>query len=386
MKALQCPSCGAPVTVKKGIALVKCSFCEVDIQTDYKSAEEFSGLEDKALIKLKRRAFDSLKRNLLTKASLQFKSLSELVTPDNGDEYFEIQAFAFASKLKEGVYEAYNLSSGTTVLNIKSQAANASVEAPYYEFTRLDSLLIELIDEIEDKCEDLEEEFSILLAQKSFKCIVEILEKIIIPATEYICNSASFTETEIYSEYGENYYERVAVEEPVFLAIIIRCHMYSMLIKFLELIDIGESEENPQTSLKIHKDTVKYCFSGIRLDHLKLNRCHPAEPYSYKNVQNTTFLQPEGGDAVKDVMDRWNKLNERLKPYFEKNEKIEKEKSQKVQREKKLEDEKMKLEMIRKREEHLASPKYKKQKERTRKIRVYFFWCLGLLVFLLIMF
>ena len=80
MKALQCPSCGAPVTVKKGIASVKCSFCEVDIQTDYRSAEDFTGLEDKALIKLKRRAFDSLKRNLLSKASLQFKSLSDLVT------------------------------------------------------------------------------------------------------------------------------------------------------------------------------------------------------------------------------------------------------------------------------------------------------------------
>ena len=54
MKALPCPGCGAPITVKQGLASVKCSFCDLDVKPDFNSVPEFEGLP----YKVKNRMFD----------------------------------------------------------------------------------------------------------------------------------------------------------------------------------------------------------------------------------------------------------------------------------------------------------------------------------------
>ena len=81
MKALPCPSCGAPIAVKQGVASQKCSFCENVFQTDFATVPEFEGLDEKQYKKLKRRANDSLDRNLINKAYLQFSSLAPRFLP-----------------------------------------------------------------------------------------------------------------------------------------------------------------------------------------------------------------------------------------------------------------------------------------------------------------
>ena len=72
MKALPCPGCGAPITVKQGLAATKCSFCELEVKPDFNTAPEFEGLSDNQITKLKRRAEDSVKRELFSKAMQRF--------------------------------------------------------------------------------------------------------------------------------------------------------------------------------------------------------------------------------------------------------------------------------------------------------------------------
>ena len=368
MKALPCPGCGAPIAVKQGLASIKCSFCDLDVKPDFNAVPEFEGLDEKQYSKLKRRAFDSLKRDLYTKATLQFTTLSELLSNKSDEDYLEIQALTYSVKLKEVLAPAYNLTNGDTLLDIKNQSTYAAVSAPLYQYVRIDAPMVDLLEEIEDKCDTLPKESSILLAQKSFKYLYETLNEYIIPATNFILESASYTETEEYGEFG-NWINRIALAEPVYLAIKIRCEMYSMLMKFLEIIDIGETEENPETSIKLHQESLLLCFSDINLHHIDLNQRHPYEAYNYKFVL-------EHSVEIREALERWSKLDDKLEPYFKEKERLEKEEEEK----KRLEEEKIreqkKAEAIQKakeekekREKWLASPEYAALKK--KRIRIF---------------
>ena len=367
MKALPCPGCGAPIAIKQGLASIKCSFCDLDVKPDFNTAPEFEGLDEKQYSKLKRRAFDSLKRDLYTKASLQFSTLSELLEERNNEEYLEIQALTYSVKLKEILAPAYNLTNGDTLLDIKNQSTYAAVSAPLYQYVRIDAPMVDLIEEIEDKCDSLKKEDSILLAQKSFNYLYETLNEYIIPATNFILEGASYTETEEYGEFG-NWINRIALAEPVYLAIKIRCEMFSMLMKFLELIDIGESQENPETSLKVHQESLINCFSDIKLNHLDLNQRHPYEAYNYKFVL-------EHSVEIREALERWTKLDDKLEPYFQEKEKREKEEEEKKRIEEEKIREQKKAEALQKakeekekREKWLASPEYAALKKKRIKI------------------
>ena len=367
MKALPCPGCGAPIAIKQGLASIKCSFCDLDVKPDFNTAPEFEGLDEKQYSKLKRRAFDSLKRDLYTKASLQFSTLSELLEERNNEEYLEIQALTYSVKLKEVLAPAYNLTNGDTLLDIKNQSTYAAVSAPLYQYVRIDAPMVDLIEEIEDKCDSLKKEDSILLAQKSFNYLYETLNEYIIPATNFILEGASYTETEEYGEFG-NWINRIALAEPVYLAIKIRCEMFSMLMKFLELIDIGESQENPETSLKVHQESLINCFSDIKLNHLDLNQRHPYEAYNYKFVL-------EHSVEIREALEKWTKLDDKLEPYFQEKEKREKEEEEKKRIEEEKIREQKKAEALQKakeekekREKWLASPEYAALKKKRIKI------------------
>ena len=250
MKAIPCPSCGAPIALKKGISSHKCSFCENTFQTDYKQVPEFEGLDSKQYKKLKRRAYDSLERNLITKASKQFAALAELLETNISEEYLDIKARTYSIKIKEILHEAYNTTDGTTILSVQDEAKNALISDPQYYYTRIDAPMVDLIDEIEDKCETLKREHAIFLARKSFEYISFELETYLIKGTEYILENASFSVKEEYTDFGSKTYY-FAESGPVYLCIQIRCELYSMLMKYLEIIDIDESADNPLTSIKV---------------------------------------------------------------------------------------------------------------------------------------
>ena len=147
MKALPCPSCGEPIAVQQGVSSQKCSFCENVFQTDFATVQEFEGLDEKQYKKLKRRANDSLDRNLINKAYLQFSSLAELLETNIDEEYLDIRAKSYSLKLKEILHESYNTTDGTTIVSVQHEAKYADVSEPSYYFTRIDAPMIDLIDD-----------------------------------------------------------------------------------------------------------------------------------------------------------------------------------------------------------------------------------------------
>ena len=364
MKALPCPSCGAPIAVKQGVASQKCSFCENVFQTDFATVPDFEGLDEKQYKKLKRRANDSLERNLLSKAYLQFSSLAELLETNIDEEYLDIRAKSYSLKLKEILHESYNTTDGTTIVSVQNEAKYANVSEPSYYYTRIDAPMIDLIDDIEDKCDSLGKEDSIFLARRSFKYIAIELENYLIKGTQFIFENASFSEYEEFNEFG-SYTYYWAETGPVYLGIQIRCELYSMLMKYLEIIDIDEPKDNPLTSLEVLENANKYVIKDISLRHIQLNRRHGT--YSYRAISDVK--------SVKEFLDAKQRLEEKLKPYFEEKEKIEKEEERKRKIEEDRIKEQQKAEAIQKakeekerREKWLASPEYKAQKKRQTKL------------------
>ena len=364
MKALPCPSCGAPIAVKQGVASQKCSFCENVFQTDFATVPEFEGLDEKQYKKLKRRANDSLDRNLINKAYLQFSSLAELLETNIDEEYLDIRAKSYSLKLKEILHESYNTTDGTTIVSVQHEAKYADVSEPSYYFTRIDAPMIDLIDDIEDKCDSLAKEDAIFLARRSFKYIALELENYLIPATQFIFENASFCEVEGYTDFG-SYTDYYALAEPIYLGIQIRCQLYAMLIKYLEIIDIDEPLDNPVTSLEVYNNARKYVMQDFNLRYIQLNRRHGT--YSYKEI-----LHDKG---VKEFSDAMQRLEDKLSPYFEEKERIEKEEEQKRKIEEERIREQKKAEAIQKakeekekREKWLASPEYAALKKKRIKI------------------
>lgn len=364
MKALPCPSCGAPIAVKQGDASQKCSFCENVFQTDFATVPEFEGLDEKQYKKLKRRANDSLDRNLINKAYLQFSLLAELLETNIDEEYLDIRAKSYSLKLKEILHESYNTTDGTTIVSVQHEAKYADVSEPSYYFTRIDAPMIDLIDDIEDKCDSLAKEDAIFLARRSFKYIALELENYLIPATEFIFENASFCEVEGYTDFG-SYTDYYALAEPIYLGIQIRCQLYAMLIKYLEIIDIDEPLDNPLTSLEVYNNARKNVMKDFNLRYIQLNRRHGT--YSYKAI-----LHDKG---VKEFSDAMQRLEDKLRPYFEEKERIDKEEEQKrkieeerIREQKKAQALQKAKEEKEKREKWLASPEYAALKKKRIKI------------------
>ena len=364
MKALPCPSCGAPIAVKQGVASQKCSFCENVFQTDFSNVPEFEGLDEKQYKKLKRRANDSLERNLLSKAYSQFTALAELLEAQIDEEYLDIRAKAYSLKLKELLHESYNTTDGTTIVSVQNEAKYSNVSEPSYYYTRIDAPMIELIDDIEDKCDSLNKKDAIFLARRSFKYIATELENYLIPATKFIFENASYCEYEGFTDFG-SYTDYYAVSEPVYLGIQIRCELYAMLIKYLEIIDIDESLDNPVSSLEVLTQAKTNVMKDINLRYVELNRRHGT--YSYKDIANVK--------SVVEFSNAIQRLEKRLEPYFEEKERIQKEEEEKrkieeerIREQKKAEALQKAKEEKEKREKWLASPEYAALKKKRIKI------------------
>ena len=159
MKALDCPSCGAPISLKKGIKTYKCSFCENEFQPDYESADEFEGLTQKKLDKFKKRADAAFERGLLAKAYGQYLSLAELLKEDyeNYEIYIPIKVRCHTCKIKVFLL-SYSVPDGETLVDIQNRAYTADLDnPPEFYYARIDGPMMELIEDIEDECENIKE-------------------------------------------------------------------------------------------------------------------------------------------------------------------------------------------------------------------------------------
>ena len=318
--------------------------------------ENYQELNKKNYKKFKRRALDSVRRNLFPKASKQVSTLVKFLSDKVDEEYLDIKALSYALKLRELIAPAYNRTNGETLIDIQSKAANAEIYSPQWEFVRFDLTMVDLIDEIENICDSLGRKKSIFFARKSWNYIYETLHEFIIPATEYIASNASYTNhIESYPGLRDRTVKK-ALAQPVYIAIQLRCQMYSMLMKFLEIIDI----DNPEISLQIRQESIDNCFCDFSLNSLDLDKRHPKEPYNYEQIMQNA--------DVSEAVERWHNLNKRLEPLLKEKERIEKEKQERLKKQRESEDLQKAQAKKEATEKFLASPEYLAFKKRQKKL------------------
>ena len=127
---------------------------------------------------------------------------------------------------------SYNTTDGTTLA--RSNEAKYKCSEPSYYFTRIDAPMIDLIDDIEDKC-DSQKEDAIFLARRSFKYIALELENYLILQLNLFLRMLPLR---VKVSFKENF----DLPEP-FIGMK-QMSTYAMLIKYLEIIDIDEPLDN----------------------------------------------------------------------------------------------------------------------------------------------
>ena len=398
MKALPCPGCGAPLAVKQGIAAVKCSFCDLDVRPDFNTAPEFEGLTERQISKFERRAEDSVKRELFTKAFTQYSALAELTEDKLDDNYIKFQSLAYSLKLKEFIHSYYNTSNGSTLIDMQNESKYASASEPSFTYTRLDVPMLEIIEEIEDKCETLSPELAKKLAYQTYEDIYADMISIGFPAVIHIYTNFSYYEEEIYGEFGD-YTETYPLPEAVYIAMKLQSEIFNMLFKYIETVDIGKSDEANlkkggliNLAIELGMEDIDLCDFALTVKHL--------QPYKITDLADDEVVEEFlmyvekykkewksfNEDYVKMADEKEKQEEERIKKEEEEKErirleKIEKEKKEeeekerirleKIEKEKKEREEKeriRKMEAEKKRQEWLASPEYEASKKKQKTI------------------
>tara|TARA_Y100001978_G_scaffold185432_1_gene184452 strand:+ start:468 stop:1775 length:1308 start_codon:yes stop_codon:yes gene_type:complete len=390
MKALPCPGCGAPLAVKKGIAAVKCSFCDLDVRPDFNTALEFQGLTNRQISKLVRRAEGSVKRELYTKALKQYSALAELTESNLDHNYIKFQSLAYSLKIKEYLHSNYNITNGLTLDDIENESKYASFTKPSFSYARLDVPMLETIEEVEDKCENMPAEIAEKIALETFIQIKEDMIYIGLNAVIYIYIYFSYYEEEISNGYTGltgfgDYTKTCALPEAVHIAMKLKCEIFNMLFNYLETINIGDTEEAQFHKGGLISLAVEFGSEDIDLtdqtqkfnDHPSPYKLHPS-PYKLIDLADDEVIE-EFLTYVKKYQKEWQSFYEYYAEISKQEEEEEKERIRKEEEEKerirleKIEKEKIereekerirKMEEEKKLQEWLASPEYKDAKKR----------------------
>ena len=386
MKALDCPSCGAPISLKKGIKIIKCSFCENEIQPDYESADEFEGLTQKKLDKYKKRADAAFERGLLAKAFGQYLSLAELLKEDyeNYEIYIPIKVRCHTCKIKVFLLN-YSVPDGETLVDIQNRAYTADINnPPEFYYARIDGPMMELIEDIEDECEKMKEleEENILekgTAQSfAIRCYVELkltCSVVIGNALEHIYLNCSYARVPGWNQYA-SWIDEKALSGPVYLGLQLNAEYLGMFMRFLELIDLGENytsseeDDSPLLSIRLWEEA-RNLIPGINLYQVQIDKRHPREDYKLTDIRNYP--------SVREFFDSFEKLDKKLAPA--KQGAVERERQKKEKE--KLEAEQKRIQAEKERKEYEASPEYAQKKRDERYALFTLVGIIGILVIII---
>ena len=370
MKALDCPSCGAPISLKKGIKTYKCSFCENEFQPDYESADEFEGLTQKKLDKFKKRADTAFERGLIEKAFRQYLTLAALLVEDyeKYDFYIPIKVRCHTCEMNLFLNKNYSVPDGATLVDIQNRAYTADIDnPPEFYYARIDGPMIEIIEVIEDECEKMKELEAEEILKKgtaqsyAIRCYAELklLFSIIIPpAIEHIYLNCSYANVPGWNQYG-SWIDEKALSGPVYLGLQLNAEYLEIFMKFLEIIDIGENytsteeDDSPILSINLWGEA-RDLMAGINLHQIALVKRHPKSAYTLNAIKDVS--------TVAEFFDSFEKLDKKLEPARQGAFERTRQKEEKA----KLEAEQKKIEAEKRRKEYEASPEYAKLK-RNRK-------------------
>lgn len=346
MKAISCPSCSAPIALQQGVAVQKCSFCDIEVKPDFESAPEFAGLEEKQFEKLFRRASDSEERGFIDKSDIQFRTLAALLEGENSDREIDIQVKSYSLRLKSFLHQYYNDTNGETLVSFQHEVEYAPTCEPSFAYMRIDAPMIDLIDDIEDHCEKLSNELSLRLATEVFDNFIDMMTFYLATSASWIVeNCSNCYETE-YGDYGTEWQNRYPLEVPVYMAMQILSEMYSMLIRYTEIIDLGDRRD--EALLKIKESYDSLLLKGFTPPHHR-------RTYRINDISHDR--------SVDEFYSFKEKLEEKIAPLLAERARIQKEKEEAE----KAERARIAAEKERKHQEWIASPEYKAMRKKQIK-------------------
>lgn len=346
MKAIVCPSCSAPITIKQGLSAQKCSFCDTEVKADFDSAPEFTGLDDRQFEKLLRRATDSEERGFIDKSNVQFRTLAELLNGESSDREIDIQVKSYSLRLKSFLNEYYNENNGETLLSFHHEVEYAPTCEPSFSYMRIDAPMINLIDDIEDHCEKLPEELRQRLASRTFTNFVGLLTHYIGTSAAWIVSDCSNCYETEYGDYGIEWQNRFPLTVPIYMAIGMLCEMHSMLIRYTEIVDLGEGRDEALLAIKESYDS------------LLLKDFHAPH---HRRVYKLTDISDDR--SVQEFFSYKVKLEDKLAPLLAERARIRKE----IEEVERAEQVRIAAEKARKHKEWLASPEYKAMRQKQLK-------------------
>ena len=346
MKAIACPNCSAPIALQQGVAVQKCSFCDTEVRPDFDSAPEFAGLEEKQYEKLLRRASDSEERGFIEKSNLQFRTLAALLEGEGTERDIDIQVKSYALRLKSFLHQYYNDKNGETLASFWHEVEYAPTCDPSFSYMRIDAPMIDLIDDIEDHCEKLPEELRLRLAKQTFQEFRSLLTTYIGNAAGWIIENCSNCYETQYGDYGTQWQERYPLEVPIYMAMQMLAEMYSMLIRYTEIIDLGEGRD--ETLLQIKESYERLLLGDFKAPH-------------HRGVYKISAVRDDR--SVQEFFSYKAKLEDTIAPLLAERARIQKEKEEAER----AEQARIAAEKARKHKEWLASPEYKAMRQKQIK-------------------
>ena len=200
---------------------------------------------------------------------------------------------------------------------------------------RIDAPMIDLIDDIEDHCERLPEDMRLRLASRTFNNFGELLNLYIGTSAKWIVENCSNCYETIYGDYGTEWQKRHPLITPIYLAMEMLCEMHSMLIRFTEIVDLGDGRD--KALLKIKESYDRLLLKDFKAPH-------------HRGVYKLSQISDDR--TVQEFFSYKDKLEDKIAPILAERARIQKEKEEAER----AEQARIAAEKERKRQEWLASP------------------------------
>ena len=271
MKALNCPTCSAPVVVKKGLAKQTCAFCESELALNIGDAEELKEIPDNIFKKYQKRTEDSFKRGFIKRYTDQWMTLSDYIGDDlTSDKSIDIRAKAFSTKSYYFLWSEYGLEKGSTVSGIEREIKYANTLGAAMSWTRLDKHYTDTLIFIEDYCEKLDEETKNKFLKAYYKHYKNDLFQYVDIFYNHLIKNLSWTKD---SEGGI-----VKWDGPVKVACAFKYDSYAMFFKFFN--DLKTFELLPTEALDLSDQYKRFKEKDVQPAHRFFGS--PASEWAYK--------------------------------------------------------------------------------------------------------
>jgi hypothetical protein len=303
MKALNCPSCSAPIVLKKGLSRQKCAFCENELSLDFNEADEVKEIDPQIFEKYKKRTEDSLKRGFIKRYMEQWQTLSDYIGDDlSSQRSIDIRAKALSAKSCYFLWDEYDLKKGSTTRKLELEMEYANTLGASMEWTRLDHHYTDMLIQIEDYCAKLDDNTRSKFLKSYYSHYKEDMQEFVGNLYQHLMNNLSWTK----DDEGNTH----TWDGPVSLACALRFDAYAMLFKFFN--DLSAFEIMPMEALELDENYNMFRTTDVKAAKRWVGD-KPAKLAYRESVEDARSLYRHFEEGLKPVKAEAERLKQQAK-------------------------------------------------------------------------